>query len=148
MKNYFLWGLLALLLAIFLVVYFLKLGGTLAVKPGEKTPSTMATAAKTGEAVAPVAIPTSAKVIILYQAGEEDSDVQAAIARDLVDEGYNRASIRLVNVAADPQMVEYYDATVFPTLVFISTSGKVYKKQTGVLEKQQLINLVESMLKN
>ncbi len=126
-------------LVVIIILAFLLLGGRSTEKKLPPPPP-----AATPEAQV-VPLP---RVVTVYQKGEGESDLAAFVARELAREKGGLASFRLINLADEPQMAEFYGVNNAPAVIFISSAGKIFRKFEGYIDKTRILAVLSSMDKN
>jgi hypothetical protein len=134
------WIVLVVVLAVLLAVgvYFLRA----AQAPAPVQPAQEAKPVATVEAR--VVLP---KVLTLYQPEDGESDLAVFVSNELNKEAREKASFRLINVEAEPQLAELYGVSDTPAVVFLTGSGRLFRKHEGYLDKQEILAIV-AQIKN
>jgi len=87
------------------------------------------------------------KVLTLYQPEDGESDLAVFVSNELLKEARGVATFRLINVEAEPQMAEFYGVSGTPAVVFLTSSGRLFRKHDGYLEKKAILAIV-AQIKN
>lgn len=64
---------------------------------------------------------------------------------ELNEELRGKAIIKYIDVWEYPEAAEGFDFSLIPTQFFINKDGKVYKQHTGILGKEEIINILKEM---
>ncbi|OGB88999.1 hypothetical protein A2625_04660 [candidate division WOR-1 bacterium RIFCSPHIGHO2_01_FULL_53_15] len=142
MKNYII-GILVILVLVLAGVAFLNSRPKPAEAPAA-APETILTTTTTLPARRPSAegLPT---VITLYHAGEKESLRAVAVANKLESGEENLAAFKSFDTLDDPQTAVLYEVHSVPAIIFLTPSGKVYKKVEGFLSQEEIARIVRSI---
>jgi hypothetical protein len=111
---------------------------TAPVQPAQETKPVVATVE------ARVGLP---KVLTLYQPEDGESDLAVFVSNELNKEARGVATFRLINVEAEPQLAELYGVSDTPAVVFLTSTGKLFRKHDGYLDKKEILSIV-AQIKN
>jgi hypothetical protein len=85
------------------------------------------------------------KVVTLYQKGESESDLAVFVSNELSRELSGKASFRLVNIADEPQMAEFYGVDETPAVIILTPAGAVQAKHEGYWEKASIVAVLKTL---
>lgn len=85
------------------------------------------------------------KVITLYQKGEGESDLAVYVEKELAAKNRGLANFSSIDTSDEPQMLEFYGVSSVPAVIFITPTGKVYKKHEGYLDQGAILSILKSM---
>ncbi len=133
-RNFLILAILALLLALFALLYFTRVGMAPTTKPAPGT--------------ATVEVTALPKVITLYQKGEGESDLAAFVSKELARGLRTMAIFRAINVLDEPQMADFFSVSSMPSIIFLKPNGRMYKAHAGYLDKGQIVAVLKEMPQN
>ena len=87
------------------------------------------------------------KIITLFQSGDGESDLALFVSGELAKKYAGRVKFQSVDVEAQPEMAEFYHVVTYPTLLFLSPTGKLLKKHEGYLAKEEIEATINSLSK-